>query len=118
MQTKSASCMRDVLLKEVNMKNSYNSTDTTSDSMTCRHYKMSDTESTPNNPKKEDDIMMSPSFLNNLCRSRLLLVHALVICTALRTSLAVEWTLGTWLRASLSCLCHILRRCMPCCLKL
>ena len=39
---------------------------------------------------------------------RLLLVNALVVSAALRTSLATEWTLSTWLRTSLSCLRHIL----------
>ena len=39
---------------------------------------------------------------------RLLLVNALVVSAALRTCLATEWTLSTWLRTSLSCLRHIL----------
>ena len=39
---------------------------------------------------------------------RLLLVNALVVSAALRTCLATEWTLSTWLRTSLCCLRHIL----------
>ena len=39
---------------------------------------------------------------------RLLLINALVVSAALRTCLATERTLSTWLRTSLSCLRHIL----------
>lgn len=46
---------------------------------------------------------------NILVSQILLLVNALVVCTALRTCLAaVEWALCTWLRTALSCLRHVL----------
>ena len=48
----------------------------------------------------------------------LLFVDTLVVSTTLRACLTtLERTLSTWL-CSLSCLCHILRSCMPCCLEL
>ncbi len=59
-------------------------------------------------PSKEHALFCISQTLSEHLLPSLLLVNALVVCTALWTCLAArERTLSTWLSA-LSCLCHIL----------